>query len=781
MSGRYTRSKLGLVPPDESEFQFRYKFSQTKQQIPSLFSSDHSFQTSETTGDAPRDVIHTDPQFKSPLDFDAIHNDERYDLTTKNIIDQLKRHGALALKYSDFVYCKDYGLYPNNRLIIVRRFSGPVGDNLTRTGGKPIAKVISWFDDTNPPIKIDFGVNWQEAEPNFKTVLNNMGNDLGLNKIMNLGDVAASGFGILPLPGAYEPFTRAILEKLGIVQNASFIPSGSGTLIKEAKVRKLISDDQSGSSLSGKISVTVKCVWEQKFIGGIDPTPVYYDLLMLITHFGSDDASFYAGGGAGIVSAVNKLLKFLQDPVNFVKKILETFAAVVGDKLKEIKKVINDYFDSQIQKIPQDTSSEEYNKVDPATGKSPAQLAAEAEKKKVDAANAATERSRKKTTKLLDLITNTLSFLGSGLANKYKHVLQGVAAALTGAPSTPWHVTVGNPFRPILSSGDMYMSSQLQLTLGPNLAFNDLPSSIELSFTLESARNLGANEIFRKLSTGELRFTSTIPANFYHEFDEKGPTFSGDSTNDPIPDGLGRQEDIEGNLPFEQPQYNQSNVANSSVGSGTTGSVAPGSAPVGQGNGGDQINKDACSDDPVVQGNQPTKIDENVANGNKSPQQQNQQKPPEYKLNEWKFEGATFTKQYNGLTDPATFQPNLNYNFLPDSIKDGSAGIPQGTQFWEVSIKTKAELIVKAEIQGELKEKLVFYIPDPIIVGYLPGSSPDGGTLVGVANFSNETVNKTNGGSAYTKYIATDGKDKLVESIQEQGVGGFAANSQFTI
>ena len=660
MSGRYTRSKLGLVPPKESEFQFRYKFSQNK--ISSLFSSDHSFTTPDTSEQDPPsykslqekggeqtaniagtkisgDVIHTDPQFKSPLDFDALHNDVRYDLSTKNIIEQLKRHGSLALKYSDFVYCKDYGLYPNNRLIIVRRFAGPVSDNLTRSGGRPIAKVISWFDDQNPPIQIDFGVNWQEAEPNFKSILNNMGNDLGFGKILPLGDIASSGFGLLPFPGAFEPFTRSILSSLGIVSNASFIPAGSGTLIKEAKVRKLISDDQTGSSLSGKIQVKVKCVWEQKFIGGIDPTPVYYDLLMLITHFGSDDASFYGGGGAGIVKAVNTLLKFLRDPVQFVKIILEKFAQAVKDVVEGIKKTINEYFDSQIQKVPTDTSSPEYNTPDPKNpdGKSPAQLAADAEQKKVDAANRATNRNRNFTVKLLDKITSTLSFLGNGLANKYKHVLQGVAAALTGAPSTPWHVTVGNPFRPILSSGDMYMSSQLQLTLGPNLAFNDLPSSIELSFTLESARNLGANEIFRKLSTGELRFTSKVPANFYHEFDEKGPTFSTDDARaEAIPDGLGKQEDISGNLPFETPSFNQSNVANSSV------APVAGTPSTGQGNGGDQINKDACSDDPVVQGNQPTKIDENVANGNKSPQQQNQQKPPEYKLNEWKFEGATF-------------------------------------------------------------------------------------------------------------------------------------------
>ena len=75
---------------------------------------------------------------------------------------------------------------------------------------------------------------------------------------------------------------------------------------------------------------------------------------------------------------------------------------------------------------------------------------------------------------------------------------------MTGAPSGPWHIMVGNPKRPILSTGDMICKS-VDLKLGSILSFNDLPSSITLDIQFESARNLGSQEIFERFNTGKGR------------------------------------------------------------------------------------------------------------------------------------------------------------------------------------------------------------------------------------------------------------------------------------
>ena len=560
---RYTRSGLGLVPPKESEFNFKYLPTGTSSEISSLFSSEHRLI-------APEDK--SDDIFESPLSFKNLHNDERYDLSTSNIIKQLGRAGALKLKYSDFVYCRDYGVYPNNRLIIVRRFGGPVGDNLTGRGGSPVGTLVTWFDDQNPPISVDFGVAWEEAEVSFKNVLNNIGNDIGLGKInIQLGDIASGGANLLPIPGAFEPFTRAVFEKAGIVGAgaANFIPSGSPTLIKEAKQRKLIPEDTAGSSLNGKVSVTVKCAWEQKFIGGIDPTKVYYDLLRMILHFGSDDASFYLGSGSTINAVLNKILKILENPAEFIANILKGFTAAFTGIITQVKEKISEFYDSQLkEKIPNDTS----------TGAEEDPVKAEAkrkadEKAKTDAENTQIEADNKKVNaakagilSLVDKVVGLFTTVTAGLARKYKHVLLGIGNALSGAPSTPWHVTVGNPFRPILSSGDMYMDSNIKLTLGPTLAFNDLPSYIEVDFTLTSARNLGANEIYRKLHTGEVRVSSKQKKTFYVE-DEEEDVVAQPDAGTPKTDS----KDESTQLPVEAALLNKTMVGSDSP-TGTTAS-----------------------------------------------------------------------------------------------------------------------------------------------------------------------------------------------------------------
>jgi hypothetical protein len=563
---RYTRSGLGLVPPKESEFNYKYLPSGTSSQVASLFSSEH---TIVAGSDEKNTGI-----FESPLTFKNLHTDERYDLSTSNIIKQLGRAGSLKLKYSDFVYCRDYGVYPNNRLIIVRRFGGPVGDSLTSRGGTPIGTLVTWFDDQNPPIAIDFGINWDEAEVSFKNVLNNIGNDIGLGKVgISLGDAASGGFNILPTPGAFEPFTRAVFAKAGLVGAGSenFIPSGSPTLIKEAKQRKLIPEDSAGSSLNGKITVAVKCAWEQKFIGGIDPTKVYYDLLRMILHFGSDDASFYLGSGSTINSVLNKILKVLENPAQFIKDILTGFAKAFKKVVDQVKEKIAEYYKNTKQEEIKDRTDEDETTTAGQDAKK------RREKTELDNKNRDVKKANKNLDSLvsgvtsgLDSIIELFTTVTAGLGRKYKHVLLGIGNSLSGAPSTPWHVTVGNPFRPILSSGDMYMDSSIKLILGPTLAFNDLPSYIEVEFTLSSARNLGANEIFRKLHTGEVRISSKQKKTFYVE-EEESDTVKTNSPDTGKPDSAAKDESTK--TPVEPQLLNKTIVGTTNT-TGTTGSNA---------------------------------------------------------------------------------------------------------------------------------------------------------------------------------------------------------------
>jgi len=535
---RYTASPLGLIPESSSDIKnFRYKTlaqasgdkQPTKQS--SIFSSSHTMERADNDSNA-----------NTPRNYSTLHTEDRYDLSTTNIIKQLADIPSMSLKYSDFAYCRDFGVYPNNRLIVCRKFGGPVGDDLNiQKESRPLATVISWFDDTSLPVSINFGEEWVDAETSFKTVLNNFGKDLGLEKInINLGDVASQGGNLLPLPGVFEPFTRQILQNVRIggepiiaPGDPSLIPAGQPNLIKEAKQRKLISDDLSGSGLNGKISVAVKCSWEQKFIAGQDPTNIYYDLLRTILHFGGQDGTFYMGGGAGLNKIMEKFLRALKNPGELIAGILEGIKTAISVVVEKVKKLVGKFFeDAQIK----DNTAED-GPVPAKKDESPPKSTLSAE----DVAN--NNKLKEESASFLSKITELLTDMTKGLANKYKHVLMGIVSSLTGAPSTPWHVTIGNPLRPIFCSGDMW-TSDVKLTLGPTLAFNDLPSSVDIEFTLSSARTSGIDEIFRKLSTGEIRFSSSSAPSFYNtnqgeeeqKKPENSPTIT-DNKNEELADG----------------------------------------------------------------------------------------------------------------------------------------------------------------------------------------------------------------------------------------------------
>jgi len=464
MALTYTGSPLGLIPDlgFVSGSDKAYPINE-KGQVGSIFSSSHKI------------LARKSPQrFVDPLSFadaSTTHDDSVYDVSTKNILDQLDGIPSMKLKPADFIYAQDYGVYPNNRLIVCRRFGGPCGDDLTRTEVEPKVSLVSWFADEEPPVSFDFGETWESSNEKLKDILNEFGKDVSSQAAdrAGLGGILSRLGDGIPLPGITEVLQRRILGNLGIIgPGASKLPSGDPNLIMESSKRRLVSMDQPGSGLTGKIKVTVNCKWEQKFIAGVDPTLVYYDILRTILSFGGSNATFYLGA-SGAASGVSK---FLDDLATKPFELIEKFIETIQTELEGFFKKLANFFTSGATVTDDKTAGLEGLK----------ELAQEALQVTVGVAR--------------DILKN--------ITYKYKIRIMAVMNYLTGSPSGPWHVTIGNPMRPILSCGDMVTSS-VNVKLGPTLAFNDLPSTIECSFTLESARNLGIDEIFGKLSCGKLR------------------------------------------------------------------------------------------------------------------------------------------------------------------------------------------------------------------------------------------------------------------------------------
>jgi hypothetical protein len=405
----------------------------------------------------------------------SVHSDNSYDISISEIIKYTEDKPSMKLSYADFAYLKNLGVYPNNRLMVARRFAGPVGNDLTSTSSKPLATLISWVKDNEDYISVQYGEDWVDAEASFEKVLNNIGEDMKASKDNNLGNLGGAGaaaFNALPFPGFMEGIQYQVMKEMGLTDaGIGNSPLGNPNLIRQAKRRSTVDKGEPGSGLNATFTVKMEVEYEQKFINGVDPTLVYLDIIQNALTFGTSDAAFqfsaaFASGTSNIIG------KLISGDLAAIGQALQEF---VGKLLSAIKNIGEKIIAALIDPPANDTKPD--------------------------------------TNTIFKAVEAAFSATVGHVVSKYKLRLMGIANALTGSPSTPWHITIGNPKRPMFSSGDMY-TKEVTLTLGKTLAFNDLPSSIKIEFSLTNARPLGASEIFNRLNTGRGRSYKRLQQSF---------------------------------------------------------------------------------------------------------------------------------------------------------------------------------------------------------------------------------------------------------------------------
>jgi len=426
-----------------------------------------------------------DPQTGYPLRIKKqadIHNNDIYDTSVGSIVKYTSNKPSMKLDYIDFAYLRNLGVYPNNRLIVARRFGAAVGNDLNSMKIKPMATMVSWVPEKDESfLKITYNEKWDEAEASYVDVLNDIGKSTKVSgdDKNNIGDFAARGLDMLPFPGLTEPLQRAVMAKFGLVDDPYNLPLGNPNLIREAKKRTTVQPDQPGSGLVCNIEVTMEVEYEQKFINGVDPSLVYLDIIQNALTFGTSEAAFQMGKAFG--TGTSKILKQL----------------ISGDY-----KAIYDALSSIVTAIFEQVT----------------ELAVKMVNALITPPNDSLESLREPILTALKGAFSTAKEVIGAVIGKYKHRLMGITNALTGSPSTPWHITIGNPKKPVFSSGDMLLKT-VEMDLGKVLAFNDLPSTIKFTLKFENARPLGSQEIFNRLNTGRGR--SYISVNLQSEVSTK--------------------------------------------------------------------------------------------------------------------------------------------------------------------------------------------------------------------------------------------------------------------
>jgi len=431
---------------------------------------------------------------------------------------------SMILKPADFVYLKDLGVYPINRLIILRRYRDGciVPNNLTLFKEKPIATVIGWIkvDDSNKDLfSFSFGESWVDQTDTLDKVI---------------GKIMKEQFGVsvgdfLPVPAWSQGFLFGMLNRMGLTTySATNVPTGDPNVLRTSKMREVESQ-----SLKSDLKITFETSYEQKYIDKVDPGLAFQDILSNLARIGTSDQRFILNADnnnsfSKFVEAVNAKAEYASSAwVAFGKQLIDEFMGAITDffygeksefapiydsitkenvklagsdterdkkiasldadiarfkKLKDKSKNNKEFWDRQILD-KENKKNEILNPKEKPKIKQDSLQKMSGAKETFDAISGVMERG-----------ANTLL---AGSVYRYRWPLIGSIGLMSGLSTTPWHLTVGNPFSPILSMGNVYLENGVDLKFSNELGFQDMPKRVDVTIDLKMGRPLGRWEIER--------------------------------------------------------------------------------------------------------------------------------------------------------------------------------------------------------------------------------------------------------------------------------------------
>lgn len=380
-----------------------------------------------------------------------------------------KNPSSLKLKASDFAYLRDIGVFPINRLMILRRFSEGVivPTDLNSLNSQPIATIIGWVKQEDPLLNFSVNEVWKTQskwlhELIQEIIQNEFGVDIG---------------GIMPIPGWGQGFMFGLLNKMGLTDyDAKNLPIGDANLLREGITR-----EHEGQGLLSSFDFVLETVYEQKFIGGIDAGAAFNDILTNAMAMGTSNIRTLGTPGNDMIKRLTAANNNPNDPKGWVDLIVELVTKAVDAITETITETVRQNkedggFFAPTDEPADDTQNDTAEESDNKTNKDQETLL----------------KSAGKVSVLRGLIQ---SVLASTVA-RYQWPIRGAVNQLTGQAATPWHLTIGNPYAPLLSINNIKVNT-LDVTMGNELAYNDMSKFMTVKVTLEQGRNLGKQEIER--------------------------------------------------------------------------------------------------------------------------------------------------------------------------------------------------------------------------------------------------------------------------------------------
>ncbi len=468
---------------------------------------------------------------------------------------------GLRIKAADLAYLRELGVYPINRMAILRRF--PEGcfvlEDLNEMKIEPISTVIGWIKHTDNFGKIQFGETWTTMDRRFDQVLNDiikkaMGGAEG-TPLVPIGDFAQ---GML-----FELYNRAhLLDKSGVdettdetyenfdpnaflhpIDNSltntdtggkgsatsnswglNNIPVGNPNLLRQGPWR-----DPESQNLTSDFTFELETNYEQKLLGDVDPGSAMLDIMDNLMTMGTSNMVFYWGDNSPIIKSARDASSGKGNNLNawwdMVAKVLVGFWEVITKFFTDTYQTMKKNFetatssDAKTEQSNKDRTAEETRLKKEVENAKPNEKAAKqaaldkfyqdgTSSKKESGINAA----KQKLDDAVDFIAPFLqSILTSTLSiNRFK--LRGSLELMVGGKisSTPWYLTLGNPYSPWFASNHIIVSN-CSIETSNEMGFNDQPQRLKATFGCRFSRPLGKQELMRMFNNTFRRTYNTPP------------------------------------------------------------------------------------------------------------------------------------------------------------------------------------------------------------------------------------------------------------------------------
>lgn len=401
-------------------------------------------------------------------------------------------NGRTPYRFQDFAYCKYWQKIPNNYLITLRRYPYPTVDNLeaagegradadTYTDGmlQPAAQAITWLGEA-PGNKISSLLGGIESGLNWKNI------EAGINSV-SPGSPGSAGAG--PAPGLAKWLgllsgeNKTLDNKVSTAAAPDPYTEGpwNNKIIGGLNVINSVKARERGLKFEHKIALVFE--YEARSIGGINTKAAMLDIMSNLLVLTSTTATFWGGqnryrpGSGGdtapfLGGKAGRAAWMKGDPVAFLDAVTSQFTAAAD--------AIGNFF-----------------------------------------ANALSNP--------MDAIK---SLLAGGASSFMKNNAQnngspgspatGMKAILTGEPVGEWHVTVGNPFNPMMMIGNLICTG-VKFDFNEELGPDDFPTELKATITLEHGMPRDRDGIESMFNGGGGRLYS-LPTGYEKSFSSSSMT-----------------------------------------------------------------------------------------------------------------------------------------------------------------------------------------------------------------------------------------------------------------